>query len=201
MFENAFKLDNPYFLDSMGMFVINLLSLFVLIRVIYFRFSKKPSFMFAFFLMGIVVFFVGSILNSVELGMGTAVGLVAVLTILRLRTRQITIKDMAYLFALFGISVINALNMVAFPLAGRIILNLIILGTAYLLEILLLKNRPEPCESHTISYNKVELLKPEKNKELLEDIAALTGKNVFKVKIEKVNYEKGSSEIEIFYRP
>jgi hypothetical protein len=83
-------------------------------------------FVFAYFLMGIIVFFVGSILNSVNLTMGTAVGLVAVLTILRLRTRQITIKDMSYIFAVFGISVINALRLVAFPLLGRIILNIVI---------------------------------------------------------------------------
>lgn len=199
MFENVFNLQNPYFLDSMVMFTINLISLFVLIRLIYFRYSGKPVFMFAFFLMGIVVFFVGSILNAVELGFGMAVGLVAVLTILRLRTRQITIKDMAYLFAIFGISVINALRMVAYPLLGRIILNMIIILAAFILEQFLIRNKPVSVDSHLITYNKLDLLRPEKNNELLSDVSQLTGKKVIKVKIEKVNYEKNSSEVEIFY--
>jgi hypothetical protein len=199
MFENIFNLQNPYFLDSMVMFTINLISLFVLIRLIYFRYSGKPVFMFAFFLMGIVVFFVGSILNAVELGFGMAVGLVAVLTILRLRTRQITIKDMAYLFAIFGISVINALRMVAYPLLGRIILNMIIILAAFTLEQFLIRNKPASVDSHLITYNKLDLLRPEKNKELLSDVSQLTGKKVIRVKIEKVNYEKNLSEVEIFY--
>ncbi|HEX2975985.1 MAG TPA: DUF4956 domain-containing protein [Bacteroidales bacterium] len=199
MFDNIFDLNNEYFLETMAMFVINMTALFILIRLIYFRYSQKPTFMFAFFLMGIVVFFVGSILNAVELGFGMAVGLVAVLTILRLRTRQITIKDMAYLFAIFGLSVINALRMVAFPLLGRIILNAIILVSAIILENFLLKNKSRACDSHVITYNKPELLRPEKNSELLADIKQLTGMDVYKVKVEKVNYEKQSSEIEIFY--
>jgi hypothetical protein len=199
MFENIFNLNNPYFLESMVMFLINLTSLFILIRLIYFRYSGKPVFMFAFFLMGIVVFFVGSILNAVELGFGMAVGLVAVLTILRLRTRQITIKEMAYLFAIFGISVINALRMVAYPLLGRILLNLIIIFAAYLLELFLLRNKPKAVESHVITYTKLELLRPEKNSELLKDVSELTGKDVIRVKIEKVSYKKKSSDIEIFY--
>lgn len=199
MFENFFDLGNQYFLETMAMFVINLISLFILIKLIYFRHSQKPTFMFAFFLMGIVVFFVGSILNAVELGFGMAVGLVAVLTILRLRTRQITIKDMAYLFAIFGLSVINALRMVAFPLLGRIILNAIILISALLLEQFLIKHKQKPCDSHIITYYKPELLRPERNSELLADIKNLTGMDVYKVRIEKVNYDKESSEIEIFY--
>ncbi len=194
MFENIFDLTNPYFLETMVMFILNTISLFFLIRVVYFRYSRKEMFLFAFFLMGIIVFFVGSVLNAVKLDFGMAVGLVAVLTILRLRTRQITIKDMAYLFAIFGISVINALRLLAFPLMGRLILNMVIILAAYILEEYIDKNKSE---SYNITYRNLELLRPEKKKELLEDVAILTGKNIMNVKIVKVNYKKNSAELEI----
>jgi hypothetical protein len=197
MFDKMFDLSNEYFLGAVVMFVINMISLYILIRVIYFRYSHKEMFVFAYFLMGIIVFFVGSILNSVNLTMGTAVGLVAVLTILRLRTRQITIKDMSYIFAVFGISVINALRLVAFPLLGRIILNIVILLSAYILEQFLIKNR---CESYTITYKNMELLRPDKKQELVQDVANLTGKMVLRVKILKVNYKKNSASLEVYYR-
>lgn len=194
MFENIFDLTNPYFLETLVMFVMNTLALFFLIRVVYFRYSRKEMFVFAFLLMGMIVFFVGSVLNAVKLDFGMAVGLVAVLTILRLRTRQITIKDMAYLFAIFGISIINALRLLAFPLMGRIILNIVIILVAYILEEFIERHKSE---SFSINYRNLELLKPEKKKELLEDVAILTGKRIMNVRIVKVNYKKNSAELEI----
>lgn len=194
MFENIFDLTNPYFLETLVMFVLNTIALLFLIRVVYFRYSKKEMFVFAFLLMGMIVFFVGSVLNAVKLDFGMAVGLVAVLTILRLRTRQITIKDMAYLFAIFGISIINALRLLAFPLMGRIILNIVIILVAYILEEFIERHKSE---SFSITYRNLELLRPEKKKELLEDVAILTGKRIMNVKIVKVNYKKNSAELEI----
>jgi hypothetical protein len=197
MFDNLYDLSNPYFVEMMVMFAINMIFLFLLIRVVYFRYSHKEMFLFAFFLMGIIVFCVGSVLNSINLDFGSAVGLVAVLTILRLRTRQITVKDMAYIFAVFGISVINALHLVAFPLLGRIILNCVIILLAYILEEYLVRIRSE---SYTITYKNIELLRPEKYSELVADVATLTGKQILKVKILKVNYKKNSAQLEVYYR-
>ena len=75
-------------------------------------------FFFAFFLMGIMIFFIGSILNAVFLEIGMAVGLFAIFTILRLRTTNVSVKDMAYMFTVIGISVINSLKLMGFPLLG-----------------------------------------------------------------------------------
>lgn len=197
MFKNMFDLSNQHFRDTMIMFLFNLVFQFILIRLIYYRYSRKETYVFAFFLIAVIVFLVGRILNAVQIQTELAVGLVALFTILRFRTRSITMKDMSYMFAVIGISVINALKLVAFPLLGTVIVNMLILISAFLLEEFIVRNR---CKSHNVVYENIDLLKPDRQKELLEDLSLLTGKNVQKVVISEVDYKKKTAQIEIFYK-
>src|SRR5664279_4269286 len=111
MNDTFYDLTNQAFVGIMWRFVIALIFLFILIRVIYFRYSRKEKFLFSFFLMGIMAFFITSMLRSVFIEMGMAVGLFAVFGILRLRASNFSAKDMAYTFATFGVSVINSLKL------------------------------------------------------------------------------------------
>lgn len=197
MFENMFDLSNLYFRETMIMFFVNLFFLILLIRVVYFRYTRKETYLFAFFLIGIIVFFIGIILNAIQIQVELAVGLVAIFTILRLRTRSITMKDMAYIFAVIGISVINALHLLAFPMLGRVIINLIIILSAYILEEFIIRHK---CKSHSIIYENIDLLKPDKKEALLADLTELTGKKIIRVKVDEVDYKKKTSEIVVYYR-
>jgi hypothetical protein len=197
MFDNIFNLNNPNFLGIMVRFVINLIVLFILIKVIYFRYCRKEMFFFAFFLMGIMIFFIGSVLNAVFLEIGMAVGLFAIFTILRLRTTDVSIKDMAYMFTVIGVSVINSLKLVGFPLLGIIIIDAIIIVSAYVLEEFLVKYSSE---SYTIVYRNLEMLRSNKKQRLLKDISELTGKDVIKVKVRRVDYRSEIALLDIFYK-
>jgi hypothetical protein len=185
MFENIFNLGNPNFLGIMIRFIINAIFLFILIKIVYFRYSRKEMFVFAFFQMGIMIFFIGSMLNAVFLEIGMAVGLFAIFTILRLRTTNVNIKDMAYMFTTIGISVINSLKLVGFPLFGVLIINSIIIASAYLLEEFLIKNSSE---TYSIVYRNLELLRTNKKQD------------VIKVKIRRVDYRSEVALIDIFYK-
>jgi hypothetical protein len=197
MFENIFDLNNPNFLGIMIRFAINMVVLFVLIKLVYYKYSRKEMFFFAFFLMGIMIFFIGSVLNAVFLEIGMAVGLFAIFTILRLRTTNVSIKDMAYMFTVIGISVINSLKLVGFPLLGVLIINAIIITSAYFLEEFLIKNSSE---SHSIVYRNLEMLRGNKKQRLLKDISELTGKDVIKVKVRRVDYRSEIALLDIFYK-
>jgi len=197
MFDNLFNLNNPNFLGIMIRFVINIIFLFILIRVVYYRYSRKEMFLFAFFLMGIMIFFIGSILNAVFLEIGMAVGLFAIFTILRLRTTNVSIKDMSYMFTTIGLSVINSLKMVGFPLLGVVIINIIIIASAYFLEEFLVKNSSE---SYSIVYRNLELLKSNKKQKLLKDLSDLTGKEVIKVEVKRVDYRSEIALLDIYYK-
>ena len=161
MTDNFYDLTNQAFVGIMWRFAITIVFLFILIRVIYFRYSGKEKFLFSFFLMGIIAFFIVSILRSVYIEMGMGFGLFAVFGLLRLRTRNFTEKDMAYTFTVFGIAVVNSLKLVKFPLLGVLVINIIIVLAAYLLEEFVLKYK---IETHEIIYDKLDLLKPEKKR-------------------------------------
>jgi hypothetical protein len=197
MIDNVFNLSNPNFLGIMIRFVINIIFLFILIKIVYYRYSRNEMFLFAFFLMGIMIFFIGSILNAVFLEIGMAVGLFAIFTILRLRTTNVSIKDMSYMFTTIGLSVINSLKLVGFPLLGIVIINVIIIFSAYLLEEFLIKNSSE---SYSIVYRNIELLRSSKKQRLLKDISELTGKDVIKVKVRRVDYRSETALLDIFFK-
>jgi len=122
--DNLFNLNNPVFLRIVMQFVINLVFLYLLIRVIYYKYSKKQNYLFSFFLMGIVIFFLGSMLYAVDIGVGVGFVLFGIFSILRFRTRSLNVKDMAYMLTVIGISLINSFQMVGFPLLGIFIINI-----------------------------------------------------------------------------
>jgi len=197
MFEGFFNLNNPTFLGIMMRFVITIIFLFILIRVIYFTYTKKDKFVFSFFMMGIVAFLICSMLGQVLMTMTFAFGLFAVFGILRLKTRNFSVKDMAYTFATFGISVINSLDVLKFPMLGILIINIIIILAAYILEEFLIKHRSD---SYSITYENLKLLMPDKEQELLQDLSVITGKNILRFKIQNVNYSKKIANLEIFFK-
>jgi hypothetical protein len=109
--------------------------------------------------MGIMAFFITAMLKAVFIDMGMAVGLVAIFAIIRLRSSNFTAKDIAYTYTIFGISVINSLKLLLFPLLGLLIINAIIILMVYLLEEYTAKYI---FEKQTVIYDKLDLLKPEK---------------------------------------
>jgi hypothetical protein len=178
-------------------FSIDLVFITVLIGLIYFRYSKKEKFLFTFFLIGIVVFFVSSIMRRVDIGLGLAFGLFAIFGILRFRTRNFSMKDMSYLFATIGISVINSLGMMVLPLTGILAINVIILVAAIVLEKILGSNM---FMKHSIVYDRLDLLKPENQNKLMKDISAKTGRIILRISIQKIDYKREIADLDIYFR-
>ena len=177
-------------------FFTNLVVLFILVRVIYYKYSKKEEYLFSFFMMGIIIFLLVSLLETVEIQLGMALGLFAIFAILRFRTVNYTVKDMTYIFTVIGISVINSQANIPPPLIGAIVVNSIIILAAYFLEIFLQKRAHI---SILIIYNNLELLKPGFKKDLIRDLSAQTGQKVEKVIIRKMDIIKRNAELEIYF--
>jgi hypothetical protein len=195
--DGFFSLSNPNFLMILMKFAINLVFLSILIRGIYFRYSRKEELLFTLFIIGIMVFFVNSMMSSVTLDFGFAFGMFAIFAILRFRTNSISLKDMVYIFAVIGISMMNSLKVFNFPMSGIFIFNIIILISVYALEEYLLRNKSD---SHIITYDNLDLLKPDKELKLMKEISAMTGHNIFRVKVQRVDYRRGVAILEIFYK-
>lgn len=214
MFKDFFTLDSPLFWKIIGKFIINVIFLFLLIRLVYYRYSKKEMYVFSLFLMGIVIFILGSMLPLVfkatgmipgpEIGM--AMALFAIFTILRFRTRNMDIKDMAYFFTVIAISAVNSFNWADFPIMGVFLLNIIIILSALILEIVMAaktqkikKPEKENFSSYSIIYDNLEMLKPHNKEALTRNITEITGIDVKKIRIREVNYKEKIAHIDIYY--
>ena len=74
-------------------FSVNLLILFILIRFIYYRFTKKEEYVFSLFMMGIIIFLLSSLLGTVNIKLGMALGLFAIFAIHRIKTINYSKKN------------------------------------------------------------------------------------------------------------
>jgi hypothetical protein len=178
-------------------FLVNLGVLFILVGVIYYKFSRKEEYLFSLFLMGVMIFLICSILGSKDLGMGMAIGLFAIFAIIRFRTVSYSVKDITYVFIIIGISVTNSQANIPPHILGAAIVNLSILLITYLLEIYLQKKN---LNKIMIIYYKLELLKPGRDKDLLKDLCRQTGQNIVKVIIQKVDIGRSNAELEVYYK-
>jgi hypothetical protein len=188
-------LDNSL-LSIMIRFSFNLLVLFILIRLIYYKFTKKAEYLFSFFLMGIIIFLLCSLLETVDIQLGMALGLFAIFAILRFRTINYTTKDMTYIFTVIGISVINSQANIPPPVLGAFIVNSIIIIAAIILELFSRKN---DLVKVLIVYDKLRSLDPALREELLKELSGYTGIKIEKVKIRKIDIGKGNAEMEVYF--
>ncbi len=177
-------------------FFFNLFVQFILIRIIYYRFEKKEEYVFSFFMIGVIIFFFTSLLGTVDIQLGMALGLFALFAIVRFRTVNYTARDMTYVFTVIGISVVNSLANIPPPVLSAAIINSVILITALMLELFLKNIALTPL---TILYRKVHLLGPGHKSELLQDLSIATGLNVQKVRIRKIDLGKNNAELEVFF--
>lgn len=208
MFKDFFNLNSPEFWYIIEKFLINLVFLFLLIRGVYYRYSKKRNYVFSLFLMGILIFILGSMLPIVfnaDMGkLGMAIGLFAIFTIIRFRTQNLSPKDMAYFFTVIAISAVNSFKWVNFPTLGIFILNIIIIMSAYILEVSLArrvkKEKKDNFSTHPIIFDNLEMLKPQNKEELIKNVAEITGLDVKKVMIQKVNYKEKFAVLDIYYK-
>lgn len=184
------KLGDKFFIRLL----IDIVSIFVLTRMVYFRIYRKKDFFFTFYLFNIVIFILTYLMNKVEMSFGAAFGLFAVFSLLRYRTENISEKDMTYLF------IVIAMGLITSTIKGTyfesIVINFIVIAFAYLLDgNLLMKNEL----TQNIRYEKIENIKPENNQLLIEDLRVRTGLNIHKVSILEIDFLRDIADLKVYY--
>ncbi len=187
--------DTTWFLIR---FSLNLLTLFVLVKLLYYEYRNEgvPEYLFAFFGLGIVVFLICSVLDMVEVELGFALGLFALFGMLRFRTESIPVREMTYFFLVIGVAMINSLVNFQDVLVGIILSNTLIVLPAWMLEIFLTRNSYRKKE--IIYDNMDDIFDGEEN--LKEKISELTGYEIRKLKVSKVDLVRRSASIIIYYK-
>lgn len=184
------KLSNKFFIRL----IIDFISIFLLIRVIYFPNYKKTEFMFTCFMFNIVIFIITYLLNKVDMSLGAAFGLFAVFAMLRYRTEGISAKEMTYLFVAIAIGLISAVSKATY--FELFLLHAIILSVTYALDGNILMKR-ELVKS--LRYENIELIKPESRELLMEDLKKRTGLNIHRISISKIDFLRDTATIKVYY--
>ena len=177
-------------------FSINFFFLSIIVRTIYYRTKDDKDYVFTFFMFNILTFFICYLLRRVPMEMGFALGLFAVFGILRYRTEAIPIRQMTYLFIVIGISMINALTNKSVSIFEIIFTNGFIVFITFMIDRYWFQTQEL---SKSILYEKIELIKPEKENELIEDLKQRTGLPVHAVKINKIDFLRDVASVTIFY--
>ncbi|MDC2981907.1 DUF4956 domain-containing protein [Bacteroidota bacterium] len=188
--------DSKDLIKLLFKFSIDLLFLFIIVRVIYFRIKDEKDYVFTFFMFNILTFFICYLLRKVPMEMGFALGLFAVFGILRYRTEAIPIRQMTYLFIVIGLSMINSLANKSISWFEILLANGIITIITYLIDRVWFSTIEL---TKTILYEKIELIKPENEQELIEDLKLRTGLQIVAVKIDKVDFLRDTAQIKIYY--
>jgi len=186
------------FLSLASRFTVNFVFIFVLVRLIYYPIYKRRDYVFTYFMFNVVTFLLCFLLRRVPIELGFALGLFAVFGILRYRTEPIGIRDLTYLFISIGIALINALSSQVISVAELLFVNLVIVGTPFVLERAFMVG--EGGEKR-VRYDRIDLLKPGQEDALLDDLRARTGLDVKRVRILRMDLLRDTANIVVFYGP
>lgn len=176
--------------------IINTLSVVLLIRFCYYKFSQHRANASSFMLFGMGVFLVTSLLHSADVSMGFAFGLFAVFSMLRYRTESISIKEMTYLFLVIAIALLSAVSTMKPYELFTITLSICLV--TYLLETNLVLPSLDEIE---IDYEKIENINTQRQQELIQDINLRTGLDVQQVEILSIDFLRDSARLKIHFSP
>jgi hypothetical protein len=179
-------------------FLLNLTVVTIIGRFIYYPITKRKDYLFSYFLISFVVFFICFTLKKIDLQLGMALGLFAIFGILRYRTDAMPIKEMTYLFVVIGLSVVNSLSSKKTSFAEIMFVNAAIVGITFTLERLwLLKHKT----FKVITYEKIDLIKPQLHAELKADLEQRTGLKISDISVGTINFLNDTAQITIGYYP
>jgi hypothetical protein len=190
-------IDFSSFFEMFFRFSLNMIVILILIRWLYYSTTKRKDYLFTYILISCVIFLLCYLLANVKLQLGFALGLFAIFGIIRYRTNAMPIREMTYLFLVIGISIINSLADTKTSVAEVLFTNLIILFFTFGFEKLWLLRHEA---SKIITYEKIDLIKPEKYNELLADLRERTGiKNIERVETGKIDFLRDTCVLTIYY--
>lgn len=181
------------------LFAFNLLITTVIGRLIYYPFNaKKKQFLFTYLLIASVVFFLCFALKAFKFNTGVAIGLFALLGIIRFRTDAIPIKEMSYLFVFIGLSMINAFSK-KMSIYEIVFINTAAITVLYFMELFLKGKTISKPSSMELVYGNIAHIKPENRELFLAELTTQTGVKIERIKIGKVNLKTQEVEVKIYY--
>lgn len=178
-------------------FLFNTLFIGLIVRVFYYPKSKRRDYFVTFILISISVFLLIFLMGGVKLKVGFALGLFAIFGIIRYRTESVPIREMTYLFLIIAVSAINGLatNISYVELLAT---NLLFVASIWVMES---NHLVKHIASKLVMYDNINLITPDREGELIEDLKKRTGLDVLRVEVGAIDFSKDTAVVKIYYEP
>lgn len=177
-------------------FMFNLAIAVILVRWVYYPSTHDKQYVFTFLAFNTAIFFVVSLMSSIEIGVGVGFGLFAIFSILKYRTDPLPVREMTYLFVIAALPVMNAAALDADNWPQIVIANIAVLLLLFVLE----KEWGFRYEaSRRIIYEKIELIRPDRRVELVNDLETRTGLKIKRISIGKTNFLRDTVDLKVYY--
>ena len=190
-------IDTKHVTELLIAFLINLVSIMIIVRGLYYPKCKRGEFFFTYILIAISTFMLIYVLGDVKLKAGIALGLFAIFSIIRYRTEQVAIREMTYLFIIIALSAINGLVISELSLGEIIIINMLFIFSIWICESKLLISH---YSYKVIKYDNVNLITPDKRDELIADLEKRTGLKIEKIEVGAIDFLKDGVIIKMYYK-
>ncbi len=180
--------------------LLNLAVGFVLVGFVYYPVQRsRPEFVFTFFTFNLLIYFIAGLLRDVQLTLGMGFGLLAVFSTLRFQAERMPIREMTFLFISISVPFINQLFLSTRITFGElIIVNIFIVVTIFVLD---RRWGVQYEEERQIVYERIDLIRPENQQALLDDLSERTGVPIKRAVVDEINFMRDVARITIYYDP
>jgi hypothetical protein len=136
--------------------------------------------------------------------MGVGLGLFGIFSIMRYRTDTMPVREMTYLFVVVCLSVIHAmassLGIDSNGLAiGTALCELGVIDLIVIATIIIFERHLKMDASKLVQYDRIELIKPERRQEMIEDLRQRTGLKVLNVEIGAIDFLHDMVMLRVYY--
>ena len=176
-------------------FTFTMLVSWIIVHLFYYRKSRRRDYYFTFLMFSAAMFILLFVMENIKLQIGFALGLFAIFGMIRYRTETMPVREMTYLFVIIAISIVNGLAL-NISYAELILANLLIVLLTWILE-------SERIIAHTstklVTYDRIDLIVPEKREELRADLEKRIGVKIKTIEVGAVDFLRDSAFIKITY--
>ena len=177
-------------------FLMDLVITCIIVLGLYFPSEKDKKYVLTFFALNLSVFLITTLYSQVELGIELGFGLFAIFSILRYRTDPLPVREMTYLFMLMTLPVANVIMVNEGLILEAVVANGLVVVIFFVIE-RALGFRYEA--NRTVTYEKIELIKPEHAAQLLDDLRQRTGLAISRCEVGKIDFLHDVADVKIYY--
>lgn len=203
--EQFLQIITSDFGNAIIRFTVCALVNWIIIDRFYYKKARRRDFYFTFMLISVAIFFLVYFMMGMDRGkatMGVGLGLFGIFSIMRYRTDTMPVREMTYLFIIVCLSVVHAMVDIVESTSEQVGIEMMKLGAIdiiFILVIMVCEMRLKMQSTKLVQYDRIELIKPERREELIDDLQQRLGLKVLKVDVGGVDFLRDCAVLRITY--